>query len=574
MLSPGDRVEDYEVIAPLRSGGMAMLYLARRRGVGGFSRLVALKLVHPHLLKDETIHQLFLNEARISAAVAHPNVVNVEEIGQAGESYFIAMEYVHGVSLSELLTSLRERRLRMSQKLCVWVVGQIAEALHAVHEATSEHGLPLNIVHHDVSPQNVLIGHTGHVKLIDFGIARSHLHGQQTGNGFAVLGKPGYMAPEQLQNQSADRRSDVYALGVMLWEMLTSRSLFRCQQLDDERDWTLRENPVAPSIYAPISSASLDEVVLKALAPDPRDRFESAFEFRAALLRADASALLVDAPTFATLMRSMLGHELERQRAKLPSEVSIQLDLDAEVITSRSVPVEELTSEILAAEPRAPIEEERTTLIESPAAARRGEHATTDLPSSELMLLDPFEPLGPVSSHVRTRPPTVPPPQAEIVTIASPPSVAPPRRTRRQTRREKTIRATWVGAVCLALGMALGAAVSGKEAPAPLQPMVLRVRPTQLQQAPLEPAPKPTEQPEKAHVEHTSIHVEDRALASDAGPAASLALEAGTPRARVTPHRDDENRVKSGTSVRRVTGEHRRSKSERANKRKSRHRER
>src|SRR5262245_34740660 len=110
MLYPGDRVKDYEVIAPLRSGGLAMLYVARRRGVGGFSRLVALKLVHPHLMRDASITKLFLEEARISANVAHPNVVSVEEIGPTGDSYFIAMEYVHGVSLAELLATLRERR--------------------------------------------------------------------------------------------------------------------------------------------------------------------------------------------------------------------------------------------------------------------------------------------------------------------------------------------------------------------------------------------------------------------------------------------------------------------------------
>jgi serine/threonine protein kinase len=554
VLSPGDRVEDYEVIAPLRSGGMAMLYLARRRGVGGFSRLVALKLVHSHLMQDETIHQLFLNEARISAAVAHPNVVNVEEIGQAGDSYFIAMEYVHGVSLSELLLTLRERRLRMSQKLCVWVIAQIAEALHAVHEATSENGIPLQIVHQDVSPQNVLIGHTGHVKLIDFGIARSHQGGHTTQSGFAVLGKPGYMAPEQLQNQAADRRSDVYALGVMLWEMLTSRSLFRCQQLDDERDWALRECPVPPSAYAPISSTALDEVVLKALAPNPSQRFESAFEFRTALLRADASALLVDAPTFAMLMRSMLGHELERQRAKLPSEVSIQLDLDAEAVTSRSVAVEELTAEIDVDPRLAALADERPTLIDTPAP-HRDEHATADIPTSELMIL------GPVASQVRPRAPIAPPPQAEIVTMPAPASDAMPRRPRRNTRREKTLRATWVGAVCLGLGMALGAAVSGKDVQ-PEPPVVLRIRPS------VQPA---------ADVEHASIHVDGRALPADAGSALPLAhnLEAGTRKVRseqAVKTDEDAPRTSKLSSRRTSAGEHRR-RGDRVSKRgKSRHR--
>ena len=136
-------------------------------------------------------------------------------------------------------------------------------------------------MHRDVSPQNVLIGHTGHVKLIDFGIAKSQAALHQTAGGAAVLGKLGYMAPEQLRCESVDRRSDVYALGVMLWEMLTSRSLLRCQRIDDERDWAIRENPPPPSKYTPLSTPQLDRVVLKAIARDRNERYESALQFRA-----------------------------------------------------------------------------------------------------------------------------------------------------------------------------------------------------------------------------------------------------------------------------------------------------
>jgi serine/threonine-protein kinase len=343
MLSPGDIVKDCEVIAPLGSGGMARLYLARRRGVGGFSRLVTLKLVHPHLIEDERIVKLFLDEARISAHVAHPNVVHVEEVGKFGDSYFIAMEYVHGVSLAELLARLTERRLRLRPKLCVWLAGQIAEALHAAHEANGEDGLPLGIVHRDVSPQNVLIGHTGHVKLIDFGIARSQAENDQRLGGSAVLGKLRYMSPEQLRLETADRRTDVYALGVMLWEMLAGRNLLRCRQVDDERDWSTRENPPPPSKYSAHSSPSLDRVVLKAIAFDPSERYDSAFQFRTALLRADPAAATLDAPMVAALMRSMLGDELDRRRASWPSEVSGELEAKADE-TGSQWSLEDLTS--------------------------------------------------------------------------------------------------------------------------------------------------------------------------------------------------------------------------------------
>lgn len=348
MLSPGDIVKDCEVIAPLGSGGMARLYLARRRGVGGFSRLVTLKLVHPHLIGDENIVKLFLDEARISAHVAHPNVVHVEEVGKFGGSYFIAMEYVHGVSLAELLTRLTERRLRLRPKLCVWLAAQIAEALHAAHEAKGENGDPLGIVHRDVSPQNVLIGHTGHVKLIDFGIARSRSTAHRSG-GRAVLGKIRYMSPEQLRLERADRRTDVYALGVMLWEMLAGRRLTRCQRLDDENDWLIRENPPPPSKYSAHSTPSLDRVVLKAIAYEASERYDSAFQFRAALLRADPEAVTLDAPMVAALMRSMLGDELDRRRASWPSEVSGELDDKS--AGSQKWSLEELTAENLGLYP-------------------------------------------------------------------------------------------------------------------------------------------------------------------------------------------------------------------------------
>jgi serine/threonine protein kinase len=419
MLSPGDRVKDYEVIAPLRSGGMAMLYLARRRGVGGFSRLVALKLVHSHLLEQEGINRLFLEEARIAANIAHPNVVNVEEVGQCAGNYFIAMEYVHGVSLGELLGSLVDRRLRMSPKLCVWLAAQVAEALHAAHEATGENGLPLEIVHRDISPQNILISHTGHIKLIDFGIADSQHTSEHDGHGRSVLGKLGYMAPEQLRMRVADRRSDVYALGVTLWEMLTSRNLFRCQRIDDERDWATRESPPPPSKYSAIALPALDRVVLKAIAYEPADRYESALAFRAALLRAAPSAAQVDAPMFAALLHSMLGQELERRSAAWPSDVSRELHLD-DIENTPALNIGELTADMGGAEDRAPhdaAEEDPTTVAEAPSALRSAR------PQPAMAGAEHDYALPRAAPYASATPST---PQTHIDTVAMPSSAARP----------------------------------------------------------------------------------------------------------------------------------------------------
>lgn len=429
MLSPGDKLKDYEIIAPLTSGGMATLFLARRRGVGGFSRLVALKLVHQHLTEDSAMIKLFLDEARISAHVVHPNVVHVEEVGMEGGIYFIAMEYVHGVSLAQMLKRLADEKRRLSPKLCVWLAAQVAEALHAAHEAISETGQPLHIVHRDVSPQNVLIGHTGHAKLIDFGIAKSQAALHQSAGGAAVLGKLRYMSPEQLHLQPVDRRTDVYALGVMLWEMLTSRSLLRCQRIDDPRDWAIRENPPPPSKYTPLSTSQLDRVVLKAIAHDRNDRYETALQFRSALLRAEPAAARIDAPKIAAVLRAVLADELDRQRAKLPTEVTVQLDMGAaEISDPKETSLAEFTTHI-GNTPSAEVEvdDSEPTRIKSP-------------------------------SHPRI---TLEPPPAYSTTNAAPQTMSPEAvNALAKMRRTAVTGVVTVGAVCLAIGLLIGRGTS------------------------------------------------------------------------------------------------------------------
>jgi serine/threonine protein kinase len=328
MLSPGDRVRDYEVVAPLRSGGMGTLYLARRRGIGGFARLVALKVVHSRLPGHKSVRQSLLAEARISAQINHPNVVQVEEAGSAGDLCFIAMEYVHGISLAELLEELAERGQRMNPKLCVWLAAQMAEGLRAIHAATGEDGTPLHIVHRDVSPQNMLVSRTGHIKLIDFGIADGEHTQQCQGRRFTMLGKLGYMAPEQLRLELVDRRCDIYALGVVLWEMLTCRRFLHCERVDDERDWALRRSPPPPSQYGARVTPALDAVVLKALAFEPSARYQGALALRTALLSAVPLANRVDAPTLEAALRALLENRLERLGAAWPSGVDAAPEAD------------------------------------------------------------------------------------------------------------------------------------------------------------------------------------------------------------------------------------------------------
>jgi eukaryotic-like serine/threonine-protein kinase len=320
LLSPGDQLKGYEVVATLTEGGMATLVMARRRHAEGRGALVALKVVHEHLTDDSGMIRLFLDEARVTGRVKHPNVVHVEEVGIHRGAYFLVMEYVHGVSLASLLRRLEMERRRMSPRLAVYLAAQLAEALHAAHEATDGRGRPLNVVHRDVSPQNVLISHVGQVKLIDFGIASS------TQSHTGVLGKLCYMAPEQVGLTEVDRRTDVYSLGIVLWEALTGRTLFRSKNFDDYRDAAIRTRIAAPSRYAGDVTPALDEAVLRALAADPDERWETAFAFRRALLAALPEAVTVDAQLLSSLVHGYAEEELSLLRARLPQDIIATLD--------------------------------------------------------------------------------------------------------------------------------------------------------------------------------------------------------------------------------------------------------
>jgi serine/threonine protein kinase len=301
-LSPGDRIDDYEVLSELGRGGMAQLYLGRQGGLGGFARKVAIKIMHPNIAADPEMQKMFLDEARLSACIQHPNVVKVERIGMHGGAPFIVMEHIEGAPLSAVLRSFAARREHVPAMLAVAIAARVAEALHAAHESTDELGQPLGVVHRDVSPSNVLIDRRGFVKLIDFGIAKARQRLSSTVPG-AVKGKLAYMAPEQLVGKGFDRRADVFALGIVLWEMLTMRRLFFTR---DDVDTILRirsKDPIeAPSTSRPELPTRLDDVVLTLLARDVEERFSTAAAARAALLIACPEALHVEPAALAALL--------------------------------------------------------------------------------------------------------------------------------------------------------------------------------------------------------------------------------------------------------------------------------
>ena len=322
---PGQRIGDYEIVAKLREGGMATLFLARRSGAAGFSRHVAIKVVHPDLANDEQFRQMFLDEALLSSRIDHPNVVHVEQLGQHEDAHFLTMEFVHGCSLSQLQRALLARGRRLAPAFATRIAMHVADGLHAAHETLDDSGRPLNVVHRDVTPENILLAYGGHVKLIDFGIAKAYGRKHRTMDGL-LKGKFRYMAPEQAYGKAIDRRTDVYQLGIVLWEMLTLHKLFD-SEFENELLAQAREPQVRPpsSVVDRIPPA-LDHAVMMALAADPARRHPTAQVFARALAKAMPSAHDVDSGALSALLLGTMQEHRRREQATYPPGIYERLE--------------------------------------------------------------------------------------------------------------------------------------------------------------------------------------------------------------------------------------------------------
>ncbi|MFT3769125.1 MAG: serine/threonine-protein kinase [Minicystis sp.] len=271
----------YRLSKKIASGGMASVRLGRLVGEV-FSRVVAIKQMHPHLVNDPEFVAMFIDEARLSAHVHHPNVVaTLDVISQDGE-LFVVMEYVHGETLASLLRTLRETGEAVPLPIAARIAYDMLSGLHAAHDAVGENGEPLGIVHRDVSPHNVIVGTDGVSRLIDFGIAKAVSRLQTTREG-QIKGKLAYMAPEQLRSEAVDRRTDVYAAAVVLWELLTRKRLFLGDSDGETMGRLLAAEVAPPSTVDPAIPVKLDAVVLRGLDRRPDHRFATAREMADAL---------------------------------------------------------------------------------------------------------------------------------------------------------------------------------------------------------------------------------------------------------------------------------------------------
>ncbi len=283
---------------------MGAIYLGKKLGVDGFEKEVVLKQLLPEYTREPKFIDLFLREARLSASLDHANIVRTVDLVNAGEDYFMVMEYVRGGDLRTLMRRARRKHKRFSPQAAVLIGHEILEALAYAHGKTGGDGKLLGLIHRDVSPSNILLSGAGEVKLTDFGIAKAGTHRSVF---FKVKGKVGYMAPEQARGEAVDKRTDVFSLGVVLYEVLAGERLF-VGDLMSSAAMIYAQKVVPPSRRRPEVPPELDEVLLKALELDPARRFQSAEEFQDALGRAASrNRLLCGASEMAAHLKDVCG---------------------------------------------------------------------------------------------------------------------------------------------------------------------------------------------------------------------------------------------------------------------------
>ena len=318
----------YELLKKIAVGGMAEIYLARQTGLVGFEKLVVVKIILPHLATEERFVRMFLDEARLAATLNHPHVVQVYDLGREQESYYIAMEFIAGQDLNALVKGAKKLGQQIPIEVACRIIANAAEGLHYAHTLKDRQGKPINLVHRDVSPSNILVSYEGGVKLVDFGIAKAESQTSKTQAG-TLKGKYSYMSPEQARGLPLDARSDLFALGIVLYEVLVGRRLFR-----RESEFAIINDIVEgvvpkPSKLRPDLPSALDDICERALEKDVRARFQTAQEFQLALDRflgkLPNPTTSIDVANFMSVTFAEEHAVYERLLAELPTASQEQL---------------------------------------------------------------------------------------------------------------------------------------------------------------------------------------------------------------------------------------------------------
>jgi eukaryotic-like serine/threonine-protein kinase len=326
---------DYELLTPIGVGGMGSVYAARREVVSGVQRLFAIKLLHPPLQADPSFARQLLEEARIAATIRDPHVVAVVEAAESEGRVFLVMDYVEGGTLAALMRKAYRDKAPLPLPIVGRILADALEGLRAAHETRAEDGTPLELVHRDFSPQNLLVGVDGMTRLTDFGIAKAVRRDSVTTTG-QIKGKIGYMAPEQALGQPLDARCDVWAAGVVLWEAMTGRRLWSA---DNDATMLLElvsgAPPSPPSLYRSGITPAIDALVERALQRDRDARMPGAGPFRAALLEAWRDIGVADAAEVGSFVKSALALELDERRREI-ERTATRGPIVTSAVTSRS----------------------------------------------------------------------------------------------------------------------------------------------------------------------------------------------------------------------------------------------
>jgi hypothetical protein len=307
----------YYLLERINVGGMAEVFKAKTFGVEGFERLLAVKRILPNIAEDEEFIAMFIDEAKIAVQLQHANIAQIFDLGKVDDSYFIALEHVHGKDLRSIFDRLRGKGEVMPIQQACHVIMQVCEGLDYAHNKRDAQGRELHLVHRDISPQNVLIGYEGEVKLIDFGIAKAAGKASKTQAGI-LKGKFGYMSPEQVRGLPIDRRSDIFSVGIVLYELLTNERLFVGESDFSTLEKVRNVEIMPPSSYNKKIPSELERIVLKVLAKDPEDRYQNAID-----LHDDLQSFLHKIGEFysrkdlAAWMKKMFAVEIEEDSAKL-----------------------------------------------------------------------------------------------------------------------------------------------------------------------------------------------------------------------------------------------------------------
>jgi len=370
------QLDRFELIAELATGGMATVYLGRVSGAGGFQRFVVIKRLHRHLAREPEFIQMFLDEARLAACLHHPNVVPVLEIGESDGGHYLVMEYVEGSTLARLVEPPGAVRRAVPTPVAGRIMVDLLTGLHAAHELADDVGRPLGIVHRDVSPQNVLVGIDGISRLTDFGVARATAKLSTTQSG-KLKGKLAYMAPEQARAAGdIDRRADIFAAGVVLWEALTGERLFLSDEESDTFSKVLKK-PIPPLGTAlPGLPAPFEGVLARALARDREGRYPTAAVFADEIERITRRAGLVATHgDVARYIQSVLGEEVNAQRDAVRSWMASDPSRSRTISTPPPSMTVRSSSAVSGVRPRDP-RQDGTPSRGVPIAARAGSSAS------------------------------------------------------------------------------------------------------------------------------------------------------------------------------------------------------